>query len=397
MIFEGVSTGQCVITFGFSTNNQAPVAMSRPFYLNLKKVTDLYEHWTVGDNTTTEWYEITNRASRTPDSGGYGSPQKKEDLDYILFVHGWRMQPWERRAFASTAYKRMWQLGYRGRFGLYSWPTDYTANPGDLSTQFSRQNYDRSEQRAWNSSWGLWRLLIDLNKKYTPSYRVRLMAHSMGNIVASEALRFRGLNPNKPPLVQAYIASQAASVAHAYDAVNPEVVRTISTPEVYANYPRGNSNQPYFTGMGNAVAIDPLFLKRRIFNFHNSDDYALNYALAWPLNQTAKPDIGWGYSHPEWWRNLLVTTPLFLSVDQWEIFAHIASAKSKALGCAEDSTHHIQGEIGFSVDLHNPNTFNFTSSTNDHSAQFNSINQKRRTYWWQVLSSSGLTGNLPNP
>jgi hypothetical protein len=121
MIFEGISTGQCVITFGFSTNNQPPVALSRPFYLNLKRATDLYEHWTVGDNTNTDWTQIPAYPSRTADSGTYPAPQSASDMDYIVLAHGWRMQPWERRAFASTAYKRIWQLGYKGRFLLYSW------------------------------------------------------------------------------------------------------------------------------------------------------------------------------------------------------------------------------------------------------------------------------------
>ena len=208
MIFEGITTGQCVITFGFSSNNAAPVALSRPFYLNLQEVTSLYEHWTVGDNTTTEWMNIPNRAVRTADSAVFNGPTTANDQDYILFVHGWRMQPWERRAFGSTAYKRLWLLGYKGRFGLYSWPTDYTGTGfWDMTSTANRQNYDRSEQRAWNSSWGLWHLLIGLNQAPSPAYRIRLIAHSMGNITASEALRLRGLNPVKPPLVQAYISN----------------------------------------------------------------------------------------------------------------------------------------------------------------------------------------------
>ena len=80
----------------------------------------------------------------------------------------------------------------------------------------------------------------------------------------------------------------------------------------------------------------------------------------------------------------------------YDIFAHIAQAESKALGCAEDSTHHIQGEINSVVNLNNP-PFGFGSATYEHSAEFNSINMNRRTYWWQVLSTFLLTNNLPQP
>ncbi|MGD0251381.1 MAG: alpha/beta hydrolase [Verrucomicrobiota bacterium] len=398
MIFEGIATGRCVITFGFSSNSGPAVALSRPFYLDLKHVTDLYEHWTVGDDIITDWYQIPPKAARTADSAVFGNPQKQEDLDYILFVHGWRMQPWERRAFASTAYKRLWHLGYKGRFGLYSWPTDWTStSPWDMTTQYNRQNYDRSEQRAWNASWGLWRLLMDLNTRQ--SGRVRMIAHSMGNITASEALRFRGLNPNKPPLVQGYIASQAASVAFAYDAVHPEDVGTfgIFTPEVYAEFPRGNATNVYFTGMKNAVQRDQN-LNPRIINFHNKQDYALNSTFAWPANQLFKPDVNYSYHIFEgtWWRNLMVHTELFLTTDQWEIFAHIAQARSKALGCSEDPSHQVRGEIGGSVDL-NATPFNYGKNDYEHSAEFNSINMNRRSYWWQVLSTFSLTNTLPNP
>jgi hypothetical protein len=414
MIFEGVSTGQCAITFGFSSNNAAPVALSRPFYLTLKRVTDLYEHWTVGDNTTNDWHDIPKYPTNTTDSGVLGAPQKVEDMDYILFVHGWRMQPWERRAFASTAYKRLWQLGYKGKFGLYSWPTDSTTlkfwdmlDPVDGVANW--QNYDRSEQRAWKSATGLSELLADMNE-VEPPFRLRLIAHSMGNIVASEALRLSNLSNPQQPLVQCYIASQAASVAHAYDAINPEKRLQVlppfyfRTPEIYARFPRNSTNQPYFTGMKQAV------LSGNIVNFHNLQDYALSFALAWPANQNLKPDIGWqcqlvatnrintnsDYTYWHGGSKLLLNGQEDTHDQTYDIFAHIAQAESKALGCAEDPTHHLHGEIGSSVDL-NAAPFNFKANSYEHSAQFNSINMNRRTYWWQVLSSFSLTNNLPKP
>ena len=48
-----------------------------------------------------------------------------ESEDYILFVHGWRMKPYEKTFFAETAYKRLWWNGYKGRFGVYHWPTEW--------------------------------------------------------------------------------------------------------------------------------------------------------------------------------------------------------------------------------------------------------------------------------
>ena len=414
MIFEGISTGQCVITFGFSTNNATPVALSRPFYLNLKRATDLYEHWTVGDNTNTDWTQIQANATNTLDSGHYAAPQSTSDLDYIVLVHGWRMQPWERRAFASTAYKRMWQLGYKGRFILYSWPTDYTGvsfwdmfdllNPSIAST--NRQNYDRSERRAWKSGVGLFSLLADLNEAEPPN-KIRLLAHSMGNVVASEALRLANVIGVQLPLVQSYIASQAASVAYAYDVTNPAPVwysGLLRTPELYGHFQRGTNIQPYYTGMKKAA------LNGNIVNFNNRVDYALSSAFAWPGNQDTKPDSGWycqfvatnsvntnnGYTFWNGTNRLLLNGSEQYHDQTYEIFAHCDQAECKALGCAEDDTHHLQGEISGSVNL-NGAPFNFGNKDYEHSAQFNSINMNRRTYWWQVLSACSLTNNLPQP
>jgi hypothetical protein len=416
LIFEGVSTGSCVVTFGFSTNNGPPVALSRPFYLNLQKVTGLYEHWTVGDTTNMDWHNISAYPARTADSAVFGKPQTASEQDYIVLVHGWRMQPWERRAFAGEAFKRMWHLGYKGRFVLYSWPTDYTDTTfwsmfdplHPLIAQANRQNYDRSEQRAWRAGAGLYELLADLNE-IDPPLKLRVLAHSMGNIVASEGLRLAGKEFNTP-LVQSYIASQAASVANAYDAVNPEMrTRTVppffyTTPEIYAHFPRSSTNsQPYFAGMKKAVQSN------NIVNFNNLDDYALSSAFAWPGNQDTKPDNNWqcqlvatnsvntntGYTYWDTNNNQLILNGREAYRGQvHEIFAYIAQAESRALGCAEDSTHHIKGEIGSSVNLNNP-PFNFGSKDYEHSAEFNSINMNRRTYWWQVLSTFSLTNNLP--
>ena len=41
----------------------------------------------------------------------------------IAFVHGWRMPYDEYMQWADTTFKRLWQLGYKGRFYTFRWPT----------------------------------------------------------------------------------------------------------------------------------------------------------------------------------------------------------------------------------------------------------------------------------
>ena len=383
-IFEGFSTGRCVIVFAIASNTGPDIAVSRPFHLELRKAESMYEHWTVGDSHTIPWLQVGTKATNTTDSAVFGAPQRNEQMDYILFVHGWRMQPWERRAFASTSYKRLWQLGYKGRFGFFSWPTEWVSPAG---LPFDPQNYDRSERISYWSASGLQRLLVDLNRMYPA--RVRVMAHSMGNIVVSEALRLKGQNASRPPVIHTYVASQAASVAHAYDAVNPQTTRSdflTQTPETYAQNPF--TGRPYFTGMTNAVRFDPTRNTRNIWNFHNRDDFALGN-LSWVVNQDLKPDDGWKFNlanrtwrrnqgHPEGFGQ-----PEFPQ-NTYEIYAHIAEARSYALGAAERDGFVVRGQIAEQINL-NGVPFVYGGGSHEHSAQFLSILMHRNTYWLELM------------
>jgi hypothetical protein len=393
-LFEGISTGRCTVVFVLASNNGPVLATSRPFHLHLRKVTDLYEHWTVGDTATLHWSDVTFRPTNTVDSTRFAPPANNAEMDYILFVHGWRMQPWERRSFASTAFKRLYHLGYKGRFGLFSWPTEWAPLVGagnwTVPDPSDPQNYDRSERKAWWSARGLGRLLEQLDVRHPG--RVRIVAHSMGNVVASEALRRKGVQPSARPIVHAYVASQAATVAHAYDAVNPETIEwdwSTGTPEVYARNPV--TGRPYFAGMTNAVGVNPQNLQRRIWNYHNFEDVALS---GWRFNQDTKPDDGWFFARfDNTWRRHLENpdggmATLRFPQDTYEIYAHIAEARSYALGAAVRGTHTVRGQIAENYDL-NLN-LGYGNQNHEHSAQFNSTHLRRRSYWLRILNDFAI-------
>ncbi len=89
--------------------------------------------------------------------------------EYCLYVHGWKMAEWEKDRWAETTFKRLWWLGYRGKVGIFEWPT-----------LEGMTTYDQSEFRAWRSGHALMQLLHDLNEKHPGN--VRVLAHSMGNV-----------------------------------------------------------------------------------------------------------------------------------------------------------------------------------------------------------------------
>jgi len=120
---------------------------------------------------------------------------------YILYVHGWNMSRYDKDRFAETAFKRLYWQGYKGRFGSFA-GRRIPVSPAFWQALTDTRNFDNSEFIAWQSAAGLLNKLNDLNAQY-PGH-VYMLAHSMGNIVAGEALRLAGNNQ----VVNTYVASQ---------------------------------------------------------------------------------------------------------------------------------------------------------------------------------------------
>ncbi len=237
LLFEGKFTGKGKLIFEFRKDGQIIVPMP-PVFLHLKKVEDMYETWSVGD---AEYqgvdYGIWPAAAATQTTGmDLPAPQTNEEKDYILFVHGWNMEPWEKSAYASTMFKRLWHQGYKGRFGAFRWPTFWFASPIPPLDHFNA-----SEQRAWNSAAPLKALIAGRAAIFNiTASKVRLYAHSMGNIVASECLRQFG--PEGAP-VHTYIAAQAAISSHVFDRTTTPwaALDPLEMPNVYGYYWQQNA------------------------------------------------------------------------------------------------------------------------------------------------------------
>jgi len=367
LVFEGRGAGRAryALAFSMTQNFMGDASFA---YIETADIKRMYEHWTVGDNTTSDVADIPTRASET--NGFRYAPESPEQHDYIVFVHGWRMRPWERRHFAETAFKRLFWSRYDGRFGLFSWPTDYADN-----LIIDPRNYDRSEYRAWNSAPALRNLVLDLHD--TSPGRVRILAHSMGNVVASEALRLEAESDSPERIVHSYAASQAATVAHAYDA-GAETIEsdlTTDTPEVYAGYPP--TGRPYFEGIANAAS--------KIINLFNEEDYALKW---WLYNQDVKPDIRYDYEfiglnlgQRHWTHNPANGDFRILDFpeDAHEIYSLIAESRSRALGADASANGAIQHKMNLKKE------HGYDDNRYDHSAQFNSLFLHRAKYWSDLM------------
>jgi hypothetical protein len=296
--------------------------------------------------------------------------------EYCLYVHGWNMAEWEKDRWAETTFKRLWWLGYRGRVGIFEWPTleGFTT-------------YDHSEFRAWKSGGALMQLLHDLDQNHPG--QVRVVAHSMGNVVMGEALR-----EAQSAYVHTYVAAQAAVPAHLYDpSVQPNLVDwgplgttiTIRTPDLYRHFPSGSlAELPYFAGFETKI-LNP------IVNYYNEQDYALNFW--WNFTQKTRPDNNTeGCFYDDKDGNIDSYIPdagdlfhsnirsrLTIPQDTFEIFSYYLQPRSWALGRIGNK-ERVKG-FGSSVNLEQ---LGFDKTHYSHSKEFRSNLPEMHRFWDQL-------------
>ncbi len=423
-LFEGVTAGKGQLKLvilkkeggAFTKIGEGPGV-----WMDLKKVDEFYERWTVGDTgggapwsaALRKRVTLDSQSTFTGHSDGFAyASDALEEMKYILYVHGWNMEPWEKNRYAETMFKRLYWQGYKGRFGVFCWPTAYGFD-GPLSLIRDGTNYDRSEWAAWRAAMPLKNLLVSLHTTY--GNQVHVLAHSMGNVATGEALELAAL-AGTGKIVATYVATQAAITAHCYDGAQPDNLQ----PEPFGGaiarswdgaWPQTpNIYKDWLTGNGAAATT-------RV-NFYNVNDYALWHDL-WEANQYFKPDgvdlpdQPYTYkfyhdpegSNPDNFAKLDGTMhPLTLGDrytlhDRYEIMSFAAEARCRAVGATPSSL-----TLGDSLDLQSiwpadngiklhedvqPGGLAF-SAHRWHSAQFRSTNMRQQRYWKALLGSRGF-------
>jgi len=247
--------------------------------------------------------------------------------EYVLYVHGWNMEEYEKDRWTQTVFKRLWWLGYKGHVGAFQWPTRHGGGV------LAGLHYNQSEHRAWSSATALSDLLGRLHRDFPE--RVRLLAHSMGNVVAGEALRIA-----QGKVVHSYIAAQAAIPAHCYDNSQAPYWDSWTTPNLFGHFPGGASSDLPFFADNYSKTIHGLF------NYFNEDDLALR---AWKINNITKPDYqnnAYGYIEGDGSTDtynpssgdrflkygLTLNRTLVLPKDRFEAFAYGVESRSLPLG-----------------------------------------------------------------
>ena len=409
-IWCGVSNGSGGLNLTIADGHGNTIAQTTT-YIQIEDIKNMYERWTVGDEpgrvpTSTAIIAKNDLPDPTQLPFQYTQPQDT-NTPYILLVHGWNLETWNKDRWAEAAFKRLYWQGYQGRFGEFRWPTgngfigtwaQLLANPGQ------KDNFDASEYQAWQSAQGLLNKLMDLNAEY-PGH-VYMLAHSMGNVVAGEALRLAGTNQ----IVNTYVASQAAISAHTYDTTianysfyYPPWSLAADSPNIYGNWFADNNGG----GAG------------QIISFYNTNDYALQRS-AWQRDELLKPDqlvlegsSVWDYKYngspndPAPWNNFYKQNDVTYATvnfdivgnlaNRYEVMGYAAQSYTTALG-ATPNVGNLTRSLNLIAVWPSPDPLgkNYTSHFY-HSAEFRGNTVLEWGYWNTLLFSSQFGFNIVNP
>jgi len=378
LLIEGVAGGEGQLTFSI-TDSHSNMVVQTSVWLELHDVEDLYEQ-----------ARATNVTSGLPPSSLVSqytlihpsSGLRDESKQVIVHVHGMNVSKTQWKVERDTIFKRLYWSGYHGRFASFKWPCAYLP----FENSINPFNYNLSEFYAWKSAAAFKDYLCYLtNRTDLAGYSVSILAHSQGNIVASEAIKQGAPFDN-------YILTQAAVPAHCYD-TNVPFLATLLTADTDTHTPFYTSNGGYHGYFANLNAHG------RLIDFFNTNDFALEsgtYTIPvigitlqanWVADQaTQKPeDFSWRFGQYYTYSSLGGGSEAYYDfsqyavTDPYEIMSMVARSRSKAVG-AQDG---LGGAIGSSVDL--LTSFGFGKTREEHSAQILRPIQTSLDYYLQIL------------
>jgi len=173
------------------------------FPLKLSDVEDMYHHRNLQDvaknyDGSDEVASIAGESSR---STAPNWPDAVTNGKYFVYLHGFKVDGQRARGEHAESFKRLHQMGSNTRFVGVTWH-------GAVDPDYHKGVYQAFETgEALNGELGL-------------SGDITVMAHSLGNVVVSNAIQNGGFLPNRYFMVNAAVATEA----YAFSAVEQDMV-----------------------------------------------------------------------------------------------------------------------------------------------------------------------------
>ena len=395
LLFEASAEGKGELEIVFF-GQTGQIGSGGSVWLDLKNVKKMYQR--VDSATAHPWQPVTFEPDPNEDRG-----------NAIVFVHGWRMSPDGAGNFAETMYKRLWHRGFKGRFAAFHWDTWWHESAqwipyGGEAIDGYLAHYNDSEYTAWQSAWMLKSFVDSL-----PFPNKNLIAHSLGNIVAGEAIR-EGVS------VRNYALLNAAVPAACYDESEERIRQTTTYTQragslsftMWDSPTPDSDSDPITRSFAYRGTFSSLAANANLINFYLPDDHATSFA--WEVNndQTKPPlyyngslnatlDSNFDYdpnapAGRKLWKLETMSGQLsYYLTYKPEAMAYACRTWGKAAGtwgATEGSINSVN-----SVNLRLPAFGNPNGFDTEHSAEFNRSCQQLKPFYDQLLDKLRIDRN----
>ena len=339
------------------------------YLLNIKKmyvramgtpVNDIDAPWDDNPNLVTSFVF-------DPNGNNFVAPPDEEKT-VIIYVHGIHAPfAGETASYlgnigvAETVFKRLWHVGYKGRFAFFKWPA---LNPAGFFLNGTGFEFNQGEYRAWKYGKGLSEFAAGM-----PSdYQRHVLAHSQGNALVAAAFRNYNLSATT------WVITQGAIPIICYDDNTAHLVFHYTTPDLAANL-------GYRGYLKNQIPV-------KIVNFFNSDDSVTG--PVWEANHSFfKPTIelvgitrieykyyaGSGEVRLQKFFNSALISDRAVS-DLHESMAMVVKSRSRSIGHGSTAG----GEVNTLVDLSSEFSFG-----DEHGSQWDRSIQENVTLYFERL------------
>ena len=191
---EGRTVGQSIRLSAYYEDD-SKLLVENEFDIRVRNVADFYGF--------SDIRSAASNSNYTPSTPTIACPMSEDDVmdKDVFFLHGFNVDMNGARAWTSEMYKRLWQSGSNARFWGVTWYGDFNY----VSSTFNGLHYQRDVEYALKSG-AAFKSLVE-SVQSTSDKRI-VIAHSLGNMVACEALR-QGLSTSKYFMFNAAVASES--------------------------------------------------------------------------------------------------------------------------------------------------------------------------------------------
>ena len=269
LILEAAGEGKGQLILTFHKFDGSEIGEGGEVWLDLLNIKKMYVRamGTPVNDIDAPWDDNPNLVTSfvfDPNGNNFVAPPDEEKT-VIIYVHGIHAPfAGETASYlgnigvAETVFKRLWHVGYKGRFAFFKWPA---LNPAGFFLNGTGFEFNQGEYRAWKYGKGLSEFAAGM-----PSdYQRHVLAHSQGNALVAAAFRNYNLS------AATWVITQGAIPIICYDDNTAHLVFSL-----YHSRSRCESR------VIEAILKDQIPAK--VVNFFNSDDSVTG--PVWEANQS---------------------------------------------------------------------------------------------------------------